>query len=272
MIRYSLALRQAARLRNLVPEFRRLRQAGQARPGDLPGCAARPRSRRRSWRRRSAAAPGKARAAPEPESRRRRRRARRKQDAGRDGLAAGAGIPRQAQGAARPPDQECRQCRREVSRGSAQDALRRDRASLDLRRGLAARRPRNCSKKASSFIRCRCCRTSGTSAVTAPRSAAARRHDQRDAERLARRRRLLEDEHRDRLREQHLDQRRACARWRRWSSANARNQNSDAIAPMKPANSDGRQARMMAPQHRAVAQREIERQQRRPAAAARPPA
>ena len=29
-------------------------------------------------------------------------------------------------------------------------------------------------------------------------------------------------------------------------SANARNQNSDAVAPMKPANSDGRQARMMA--------------------------
>ncbi len=36
-------------------------------------------------------------------------------------------------------------------------------------------------------------------------------------------------------------------------SANARNQNSDAVAPMKPANSDGRQARAMAMQHGAVA-------------------
>src|SRR5581483_10147100 len=54
-----------------------------------------------------------------------------------DDVAAGEGIPRQAQGAARPFDGECRQCRQEVSRGGAQDALRRDRAPLDLRGGFA---------------------------------------------------------------------------------------------------------------------------------------
>ena len=43
----------------------------------------------------------------------------------------------QAQGTARPSHQERRQCRQEIPGRSAQDALRRDRAPLDLRRSLA---------------------------------------------------------------------------------------------------------------------------------------
>ena len=56
---------------------------------------------------------------------------------GRHDVSAGTRVPDQAQRVARPPHQECRLCRAEVSRGSAQDALWRDRPPLNLRRGLA---------------------------------------------------------------------------------------------------------------------------------------
>ena len=46
------------------------------------------------------------------------------------------------------------------------------------------------------------------------------------------------------------------------ASAKARNQNCDAVAPMKPANSDGRHCARDRAQHGAVAQREIGGQQR----------
>ena len=66
-------------------------------------CAARPRSRRPSWRR---ASPRKDKSTPiaAPAEESRAGAAPRGTDAGRDDLAAGAGIPRQAEGAARSPD------------------------------------------------------------------------------------------------------------------------------------------------------------------------
>src|SRR5262249_18860691 len=60
---------------------------------------------------------------------------RRDRFSGRDDVTAGARVSQQAEGAARPPDKERRLRRPKVSRGSAQDALRRGRAPLDLRRG-----------------------------------------------------------------------------------------------------------------------------------------
>ena len=68
---------------------------------------------------------------------RRHRSHRARLDAADDG--AGARAARQAQGIARPHRQERRQCRRAFSQRSPQNALRRYRASPDLRRGLAAR-------------------------------------------------------------------------------------------------------------------------------------
>ena len=130
-------LRQASRVRELVPEFRRLRQAGQARPRVMPAVrlgqgreghhGAAPRAQGQEHADHGAGRGGRARAG-------------RSARAGRDDLAAGEGVSREAERAARSPDVECRQCRQEISRGSAQDALRRDRASLDLRRGDAAGR------------------------------------------------------------------------------------------------------------------------------------
>ncbi len=133
MIRYALVCDQGHDFESWFAGFGGLRQAGQARAGDLPalrlgqgrkgdhGAAAgrRRRSARRRPSRRAAAA-GRA-----------------GKGAGRDAVAAGTGVPHQAQGTARPSHQERRPCRAEISRGSAQDALRRDRAPLDLRRGLA---------------------------------------------------------------------------------------------------------------------------------------
>src|SRR5215831_1843810 len=58
-------------------------------------------------------------------------------DAGCHDLAAGAGVPPEASGTARPSCQECRERWAAVSRGGPQDALRRGRAPLDLRRRLA---------------------------------------------------------------------------------------------------------------------------------------
>jgi hypothetical protein len=61
-------------------------------------------------------------AAPAADRTRRAGRARcagRGQGAGRHAVAAGKGIPRQAEGIARPPHQECRPRRAEISRGSA---------------------------------------------------------------------------------------------------------------------------------------------------------
>src|SRR5262245_7349881 len=73
-------------------------------------------------------------------------------------------------------------------------------------------RPRSCTRKGSSFTRCRCCPTSATKPPASPRLASPQQQydtddDQRDAQGLARRGRLLEYKARDRLREEHLDQR-----------------------------------------------------------------
>ena len=51
MIRYALACDKGHELRELVPEFRRLRQAGQARAGDLPGLRLGQGREGASWRR-----------------------------------------------------------------------------------------------------------------------------------------------------------------------------------------------------------------------------
>ena len=98
--------------------------------------------------------------------------------------------------------------------------------------------------------RCRCCRTTETDAASVGAhctqiNSTTPDHDQRNAERVASRRCLLENEERDRLREQHLDQPER-AHVGDAGSAKARNQNSDAVAPMKPANSDGRHRPQMA--------------------------
>ncbi len=59
------------------------------------------------------------------------------QSARRHDVAAGARAAPEAQGTARPRHQERQLCRPALSGGSAQDPLRRDRASLDLRRSIA---------------------------------------------------------------------------------------------------------------------------------------
>ena len=158
MIRYALDLRPQAPIRELVQQFRRLRQAGEARARDLPGLRTPPRSTRRSWRRRS----------------RRRKQA--------QALAAPHGRRARAAAPSLPRSRCCRRRRRKFRAklkelrdhltknadnvgkkfpgGSAQDALRRYRAPLDLRRGLAggrqgaARRGHRVSSAAD------CCRTS----------------------------------------------------------------------------------------------------------------
>ena len=273
--------------------------------------AARPRSRRRSWRRGSRGA----------KQARRRRPKRRVAAEPRPRRAA----PRQAPVAMLSPQErefraKLKELREhltknadnvgaEISRGSAQDALRRDRASLDLRRGLAARRPRSCPRKASNSIRCRCCRTSGIDALRPSARSRAKRqpevmrggpgtsssshvcemrsicgapyalhrvrdkiapsirpHQQRDAD---------HDQHdADTLRARVV----GCLKTKREiacanstsTSASVRTLAAVAMregretrtprrsAPMKPANSDGRQARTIARSTSRIAQREIE--------------
>src|SRR5207247_1153630 len=128
-------LRPRPRLRELVQKRERLRQAGGARPDRLPGlrldqgrqgdhgarrgeeCAARSGGTPTAGTRPGPGATG----------------------ARRDAVGEGTRAARQAQGAARPRRQERRLRRPEISRGSAKDALRRGRASLDLRRGIERR-------------------------------------------------------------------------------------------------------------------------------------
>ena len=77
---------------------------------------------------------------------------------------AGARAARQVERAARPYRQDRRQCRRAFSQRSAQDALRRYRASPDLWRGFARGSPLADRRRRRSRARCRCCRKTGTDA------------------------------------------------------------------------------------------------------------
>ena len=114
-------------------------------------------------------------------------------------------------------------------------------------------------RKASNSIRCRCCRTSGISAVGAIRP-----HQQRDADRPPARFRSISRRVVGCLKMKRVT---PCANSTSTSAsvrtfaavamAKARNQNSEANAPMKPANSDGRHACTMARKHLRIAQRKI---------------
>ena len=133
----------------------------------------------------------------------------------------------------------------QVPRGSAQDALRRDRAPLDLRRGFAAggqgtaRGRHGIPPAAGAAGRAKLSFTAPRSAAATPSTISAMPSASRVVVACLKMKYEI-----------------ACANSTSTSasvrtlatlvSAKARNQNSDAVAPMKPANSDGRQARTIA--------------------------
>ena len=151
-------------------------------------------------------------AAADPGACRRKLRLRHKRlpgkGAGRHHVAAGTRAAAKAQGAARPRHQK-RQLRRR------QDFPKKRARSITARPSIARstakprrKRPRRCTRKASSFIRCRCCPTIRTDASSVPQKSAAPRRRRPAPCRWLRAAsccwpNMTRDDH---LREQHLDQ------------------------------------------------------------------